>query len=403
MKVCGIIFEYNPFHNGHVFLIDKIREKGYDAIVAVMSPNFVQRGLPAIVDKAKRAEMALNNGVDLVLELPALWACSSAYYFALGGLSVLNGTGIVDSIGFGAETPNLSLLKGAAHRLACPSDEFKKHLAEYLDRGLSFVEAQAKALSFDRDFSFSPSMSNDILAVSYLQVMEEYGFNLNPVVIERSGEGYSGLMLPEDGYASAGALRQAITLKTDSSELKRFMPCDCVDLLSDSNIVNPRDWNDSVLSMIKRATLEDIRKLPDVSEGLENRFIESADLCDTYDEFMSLMKTKRYPYTRLSRMLCHLFLNITKDDYSIIKEGVPYIRVVGQNEKGRELLGIMRKTATLPVTNCTKKTKEIISEGNKAAKICWDIENRAGSLYAMLSKTSCNSGNPNLIFNPIVK
>lgn len=410
MSVAGIVCEYNPFHNGHAYQIRRLKEDfGMEAVVCAMSGHFMQRGEPAIIHKMTRARMALRSGADLVLELPAMYATRSAYWFALGGLSVLNGTGIVTHLAFGSETTDLSGLQNAAQRLAYPSPAFRQSLKAHLSQGLSFVTAQAAALAETSGEAGAagmpagyipqlliPSQPNDRLALSYLQIIAEKGYPLEPILIPRKGDAYHQTLPSRDtGLTSASAIRRLLQnertpadapASADPADLVRaYMPKESYDLIKTypHRWVGPQSLAPILMHLLRRATPEDLRRLPDMTEGLENRIIQSAQLAGTMDEFYQLLKTKRYAMTRLQRAMTHLYLNYTNDAAHSMAQGAPYLRVLGCTAKGQALLQQMKSSSTLPVITKAGQLNRL-SLHDPHGRSAWELEMRSGYLYALL-------------------
>lgn len=457
MKTAGIICEYNPFHLGHQRQLQWLKEeRGIDNVVLAMSGNFVQRGQPAVTDKETRTRMALACGADLVLELPALFALRGAYWFALGGVSLLAATGVVDYLAFGAETDDLASLQATARRLAFPDPEYQLALKRYLDAGLPYAEAQAKALCHGDRRGFAPSLPNDILAVAYLQVIAQRGLALEPLTLRREGGGYLSQELTPGVYPSAAACRRLLyqtagprelpapakarrgrgsasgspaeltgpaaeltgqaaappacppdkTRRLSRGELEAagfadYLPEPALAELAGAPLVFPGDWEEVQLTLLRRASAGELASLPEMGEGLENRVLEAAAHSDSMAEFYRRVKTRRYPLTRLWRMCAHLYLDYRKSQAAYISEGAPYLRVLGANQNGCRLLGRMRETAALPVITRTNQAAAA-AKASEACRLAWELEQRCGSLYGLLAKRSAAGGNPECLFSPII-
>ncbi len=421
MKAAGIICEYNPLHLGHQRQLRWLKEEqGIDALVLAMSGNFVQRGQPAVVNKEIRTRMALAAGADLVLELPALFALRSAYWFALGGVSLLAATGVTDFLAFGAETGDLAALEETAQRLAFPDSQFKEALKRYLSAGLPYAEAQAKALCCGDGHCFAPSLPNDILALAYLQVIAQRKVRLKPLLLQRKGGGYLSRQLTEGIYPSAAACRSLLyrTLRQEEEKnpdsrsslsyaqleaagFSAYLPETTLRELAGAGLVFPADWEAAQLTLLRRADQFTFSALPDMGEGLENRLQDAALRAGSMAEFYRLAKTRRYPLTRLMRLTAHLFLDYRETQAAYLAEGVPYIRVLGANGTGCRLLGRMRKTAALPIITRTNQA-ERAAKISPACRLAWELEKRCGSLYSLLERRPTPYGNPECLFSPVI-
>ncbi len=477
MKIAGIVCEYNPFHEGHWLQISKLRyEHGVDAIVCAMSGHFMQRGEPAVISKERRVKMALAGGADLVVELPALYATRSAYWFALGGVLLLAAAGATH-IAFGAETDDLPAFQATAARLANPDRLYIDALHRFLDAGLPFPEAQAKALSYGQggsqagsrsagQISFAPALPNDRLALSYLQIIAEKSLSLEPILIPRSGSAYHETQLPDNqlsggrlasgGFAgssgslgssgnlrssgspgstgnlgshrasgnpaslsglppaSATALRRRLQegirlydyRKLSASQLTtlgvaKHIPEAALPYLSNTSLVFPADLAPTQMALLRRADQQSLLALPDVTEGLENRIMEAACRAGSLEEFYRLLKTRRYPLTRLQRLVTHLLLDYREVHAQGLAGGPPYLRVLGANPTGCRLLHQAKKTSPLPVISRTRQMKELIRQ-NRHAAAAWELETRSAALYSLFSGGESADGNPEYLFNPIM-
>lgn len=374
MEIYGIIAEYNPFHNGHEHLINELRSKGATHIVAAMSGNFVQRGDFAIMNKWARAEQALKNGVDLVIELPLPWSSSNAQIFAKGGVSILNALGCVDCIGFGSECGDSELLKKAAEETA--KDEFQNNVKAFLQSGLSYPAAFGKAAENSR-FKEILSNPNDTLALEYIKALTELNSDIKIVAVKREGSAHDS-DITSDEFASATLLRNLI-LNKDTGCLAEFMPESSLNILKEEMNESraPADikkLDTAVLSYFRRMAPEDWKNVPDVTEGLENRLYRAAQTSENLNEFLETVKTKRYPLARIRRIALHAFLDTPK---TLPCQAPPYIRILGFNKKGVEILKVAKKTATLPVLHRAADLKNM----NKSAEITWKLNNTATDLY----------------------
>lgn len=380
MKVTGIVAEYNPFHNGHRTMIEKCRNGGADHIVAVMSGNFVQRGSVAIMDKRSRTAAALKNGVDLVVELPVPWATATAEKFAYGGVSVLNALGCVDTLSFGAECADKDLLLEAAKAVRDPAVDAK--IKEELDGGVSYPVARALAVrgSYGDTIAEVLDQPNNILAVEYIKAIQSLGSAMDIAPIARVG-GVHDSLTPTDEFASASSLR--IMLERGDPRAFAYMPESSVAGFKQQKSIGraPVTVDDSeraILSRLRLLTKEDIAAAPDVSEGLENRIYNAIQSATSLEELYDIVKTKRYTHSRIRRIVTALYLGITPEDR---EREVPYIRVLGFNARGRDILKAAKDAATKPVIT---KTSQIYGLSEEAGHVL-DLECKATDLYNLCS------------------
>lgn len=388
MKVAGIIAEYNPFHCGHAYLAQKARESGATHVVAVMSGNFVQRGAPAVFDHGTRTRAALLNGIDLVLQLPSVYAASPAQSFARAGVEILDGTGFVDELVFGSECGDISGIIDAAEAL--DSDKLKPLLDEELKKGVSFATARENALRKispeGADIIKSP---NNILGVEYVSAIKRLDSRIKPVTFGRLGAEHDSREFCGN-IASASYIRELL----EGEEWKKFVPENTVDIYKNAAVADIGRIETAVLYRMRTADAETLSKTPDISEGIENRIISAASEAKSLSELYSLAKTKRYSHARIRRIILNYFLGITADDPAL---SVPYIRVTGFNERGAELIRKAKETAQLPVIT---KAADVASLGENAQRI-FSLECKAGDVFALCFDEIQPCGNEKK-FRPII-
>jgi len=341
----GIITEYNPFHKGHEYHLKKARsDTNSDGIVCVMSGNFMQRGIPAIIDKWKRTEMAIKNGVDLVLELPVVYSLSSAEHFAFGGVSLLNSLGIIDNLYFGSEEGNIDVLERIAETLVSEPFEYKNLLKYNLNLGLPFHQSRANALNDylnSNDVLNVLNNSNNILGIEYIKALKILKSPIIPKTLKREGAAYNDDNL-NSSFSSATSIRKH--LKENSlSELSEILPKASYDILYDLSSSNYHfTFEDDMFKYIKYKLFTNERSLlhlPDISEGLDNKILKEILNATSINELILNSKSKRYTYTRINRILAQSFLNL--EDFDLLKLSkapVPYARVLGFNSNGRNIL-----------------------------------------------------------------
>lgn len=390
MRVLGLIAEYNPFHYGHAYHLQKIKEiSGIDAIVCVMSGNYVQRGEPAVFDKWARAEMALGQGVDLVIELPVLYATHSAYWFARGGIETLYKTGIVTHLTFGIETSYPDLLDETAKLLASEPLEYRVAIKAALKEGLSFPKARAKALSTLLAVPEILDTPNNVLGVSYLQVLHERNIPLIPLPITRKGAAYNDEILKPAILPSATAVRKLLAAGAAGySALTEYVPANALTVIlreinQGRGPILPDSLNDQLMTLLRKSGCSELLKIIDVSEGLENRIARIAQSAVNYKDFLDALKTKRFTYTRLQRFLIHLLLNYTKEKEEHLTGGPPYLRILGFSAKGRKLLNRIAAQTDIPLI-IKAAHAERTAKSDFVFSTFWEMDTLATDLYALL-------------------
>lgn len=392
MKSTAIISEYNPFHNGHKYLIQKSRENGSTHIIAIMGGNFLQRGNCAVLDKYNRAKAAVLGGVDLVIELPQIYAAASAEKFAFGAVQTLDKCGCVDELAFGAECGDISMLKRAVN-IITQSGEVETLCKQYLKQGYSHPRAMQAAVE---DVSQSSDNISDILrnpnntlAIEYIKALDNINSNINPFAVERVGAMH-GSMQTDNEFASASAVREMI-LKGDSS-YKKFIPDTTEEIISECITLGecPTEFKNNergIMTVLRRMTAEDFANIPDVTEGLENRLVKAVRENNSVSDIIAAVKCKRYTHARLSRIIACAYLGITKDISSLEPK---YIRVLAFNDRGTEILKLMKKSASLPVImSPAKDMKKLDDMGKKI----FEIDLRASDLYGLLTPNVQRCGN----------
>ncbi len=313
--VCGVICEYNPFHKGHAYQLQKARElSGAQVMVCVMSGPFTQRGDAAIVSPRVRAEMALRCGADVVVELPAAYAVREAEFFALGGVSILAALG-VGYISFGCENSDLSGLRQAAMLLEEPTEEFRESLRSGLDKGWSHARAQGAALQqcLVHDEGGYVSAPNNVLAICYLRAILRLGSTVTPLPVKRLGDYHDTGW--QEGFASATAAREAIR-RGDWHQIEKMIPEKALPILKkalEDGAVHRQEALDILLREKLRTLSEDgMLQYPNVGEGLEHRLSRLAPLHVSKKDLLAALKTKRYTQARLNRLLTHFLLDMTQ-------------------------------------------------------------------------------------------
>ena len=343
MKIAGIVAEYNPFHNGHKYHIEQTKRIcGASHTVAVMSGDFVMRGEPALKDKLSRAEAAVKSGVDLIIELPVCYSLASAEFFAYGAVYILNALGCIDYLSFGSEEGSTEEIERISEALSC--EDISEKIKEKMKSGIPVFSAISKILP---EYENILSKPNNILGINYLKALKKLNSNITPVTVKREGDGYN-TETPKGEFASAKAIRNLLSEAKDVSE---YLPEESAKKLT--GCVFEKNFDKIVTYALRMADEEYLKTIPDVTEGLESLIKKAAFSKNTVEDIAEEIKSKRYAYTRIKRIIYNAVLGITEEKR---EKNPEYIRVLALNERGREILAKARKTATLPIiTNISKK------------------------------------------------
>ena len=354
--ITGIIAEYNPFHNGHAYQIEQARLlTGCDFLVVVMSGDYVQRGAPAVFDKYTRTRMALACGADLVLELPVACSCASAEFFASGAVSLLDGLGCVDFLCFGSESGDLQSLMEPARILAKESPVFQEALRRGLSLGLSFPAARKEAFRACASNPDILDLPNNILGIEYLKALLQRESIIKPVTIKREGQGYHDTLL-DSGFASASGIRRF--LKQEEAPLsalpalKESLPDPVMEVLTDTLAHTLPVWEEDFSMLLRyellRQSASDLTRYADISPDLGRRLKNCADKFSSFSEFVALVKTKDVTYTRITRALFHILLNLTGED-TRNSVSMPYARILGFRKDHSRILGLLKENSRIPI------------------------------------------------------
>lgn len=362
MKISGIVCEYNPFHNGHLYHISETRKNGATHIIAVMSGNFVQRGDVAVLDKFTRAELAVRSGVDVVVELPVAYCLSSAEIFARGAVYLLDSLGVVDEISFGSECGNVDRLISAMNK----ADEVAEStvMRELMGEGMTYPRALSMVL--DAESAELIAEPNNILAVEYLRALKYFDSAIKPFTVKRAGALHDSMNI-SDRFASASYIRENI----ESAD--NFVPEIWADALK-NDIALLKRLERPILYKIRTVSDEELSAVNDISGGLIQRIYgnNSASL----ENLLESVKTKCFTMARIKRVLLSMLIGITKNDISILP---PYVRVLAFNEKGREILALIKKTKKIPVGTSLAKLGRLNADAHRYA----EIESTATDIYSL--------------------
>jgi predicted nucleotidyltransferase len=413
--ILGIIAEYNPFHNGHLHHLEEAKRLSKaDATVAVMSGDFVQRGEPALLDKWVRARVAVACGIDLVLELPFIYACNQAAYFARGAVAILSGLGCVDSVAFGSESADLEGIYTRARVLAEDGDAFGEKLREMMKSGSSFPKAKQEAISslLGDESLAAPDGPNDILATEYLKQLILLHSKMTPIPIRRFGaspEGVSSAL----NIAGASAIRDLLA-DGKAEEAIRYLPQ-----------ASRRELKEFVSDPRKRMLfMEDLRQLLiyavlyavpgccgrfadcagpvglseifSATEGLERRLIAAVRAGHNMEEMIRLTKTKRYTRTRIKRLMIHTVMGLTKETFKdAVAEGL-YARVLAFSERGAELIRYAKKSGSVPLITNPNREKGVLRPYRRT----FGFDIRAADIRRLML-SGCLSGFLDFSNNPV--
>ncbi len=353
MTIAGIIAEYNPFHNGHAYQIEKVRELGVTHVAVVMDGAFTQRGECAVLEKHSRARAALTGGADLVIELPLPYAVASAERFAYGGVAALDALGCVELLVFGSECGELAPLLTAARALESPA--LHDALGALLAQGLVFPKARQLALAevMGKECAQVLTEPNNILGVEYLKWLSRLHSPMLPVTIQRTGAMH-GSRTASGIIASASLIRARML---SGKPWQDYVPKDAAaiyraQLAEDKAPCSLLPLERAILGRLRGLSREELLRYPDVTEGLESRILKAVRTAESLDLLYQLIKTKRYTLSRIRRMVLCSYLGITAE---LQAEDIPYLRVLGFNARGAEILAKAKRTARLPLGSSLAK------------------------------------------------
>lgn len=375
MKSLGIIAEYNPFHKGHLYHLKKSMEiSGADVSVCVMSGNFTQRGEKAILDKWTRSEMAIRNGVNLVLEMPFVFACNNAGCFASSGVDILEDLG-VNCISFGSECGNIENLKKIAHIIKSTEDKMEDGIKILVKKGYSYPKAREISLKefLDRDLLDLIGEPNNILAIEYLKNIKK----ALPITIKRYGEGYNSIESEED-IISAKHIRNKLMQEADISNNITKATMDIIEGNRDK-ILNNHMFYELITYKVMMSGKDELNRIYGGEEGLGDKLKNIIRTVTSYEEIVEALKSKRYTHTRITRYLSHVLVGTEKQDVLNAKN---YIRVLGFDEKGREFLNYAKKTEKTSMAVITNINKE--AHKYPEIKKTLDMDIKASDIYNLI-------------------
>ena len=357
LSAIGVIAEFNPLHTGHKYLLTEARRHG--TVIAAVSGNFVQRGDVAIFDKRKRAAAALACGADIVLEIPVSYAMSTAQNFALGGVSVLSAFGCGDT----------AKLENAADVLSAV--EYKKRLKKYLDSGLTFAAAREKAAGLGENLLAG---ANNNLAIEYIAAARAINADMKFLTVRRLGARHDA-ETAENGYAAASLLREKMRAG-DLDFCKKYIPPEAREFFLPEDAADIKRLDRAILAVLRQKTPEDLKKLPDISEGIENKLFSAIRLANSMEQLYNTVKVKRYTHARIRRLALSAFLGL---DNEFFMKPPPYVRVLGFNEKGREHLAQAAGISPIPIITRVSDIEKL----SCGAKRLFAAECRATDMFSL--------------------
>lgn len=361
MRVVGIICEYNPFHLGHLYQIKKIREMIPDClIICICNGTFMQRGEVSIINKWDKTRICLEYGIDVVVELPFVFATQSSDIFAHGALKILNNLHI-DTLVFGSESNNVEILKTLA-MAQLNNKVFDDKVCEYLDKGDNYPTALSKALEVITKYRIKEP--NDILAVSYIKEIIKNNYSIEPVAIKRTND-YHGVVISGD-MINASLIRKMLL---NGNDVSKYVPKATLKYLND---IPSKDKFYSLLKYQIINNIDNLDSFQTVDEGLNNLIKKNIYNANSLDELINLIKTKRYTYNKLNRMFTHILTNFKKEDNEELE--INYVRLLGFNKRGRSYLNKIKKDMEIPVVTGYNKINDKI----------FNIEKRVSYIYSLL-------------------
>ena len=392
MKTVGIVAEYNPFHNGHAYQLAMAKKMtGADYCIVVMSGDFVQRGTPAIMDKYIRAQSALENGADLVLELPVCYASSSAEYFASGAVALLDKLGITDTLCFGSESGDVNVLSALADALLDESPQFKQILKQNMKAGATYPQARNQALSATAPYLTGSlhvlQSPNNILGLEYIKAIKRRQSRIQPYTLSRMGAGHHVAAM-ETSYSSALAIRESISLKQDIRYIKDQIPSSVYIAMEKAFgrtfPILPDDLSSLLPYKLMLEQASGYTSYLDIDPSFSDRLTNMLPSYTNHASFCEQLKTKNMTYTRVSRNLLHILLNLNQADMDAFctEDYIYYARMLGFRKKAEPLLSLIKKHSEIPLLSKLADADGVVDHANGRKMLASDI--RASNIYSLL-------------------
>lgn len=398
MKVLGIIAEYNPMHTGHIYHINKAKKlTGCDYTIVIMSGSFTQQGNISIIDKFTRAQFAIQNGVDLIIELPNVFAVSDAGNFSNKGIQILNLLNIVDYLCFGSEIDNISLFNNTADLLIQNDKLIWQEIKHELKGGCTFSKARSTALTkyLSQESLKLVSRPNNILGIEYLKSLKLTNSNIIPFSILRKNN-FNESTLSEN-YTSSTSIRNLLENNFDNKQnLKKFLTPNVYSYLTTSKLVFNKDFFKILKYKIISMSLNEIRNINGVTEGFENKIKKEIIDAYSYNDYIFKLKSKRYELSKIKRIIINILLNITKADFGELKgEDANYAHILAFNHAKKELLSNLANNSKIPIL--TSLNKKNISMLNPKQKKLLDFDIYASNIHSTLINSKLNKDYTNLL------
>ena len=398
MKVLGIIAEYNPMHTGHIYHINEAKKiTNSDYVIAIMSGSFTEQGNIAMLDKFTRAKEAINSGVDLVIELPTIYAVSDGGSFANKAIQILNDLNIVDSICFGAETGDISKLNNIANTIVVNEEKIWDDIKENLKKGISFANARNEALKFflkDDEINLV-NTPNNILGIEYLKSIITLNSNITPYCIKRESNDFNDNIITQE-YTSSTSIRKYLEDGKDIQNISEYISKNTLNSILNSKVLFNKDIFEILKYKIITISKEKLRNIYGITEGLENKIQSEIIDSYTYEDFIFKLKSKRYELSKIKRMLIHILLDTTKEDFENLKDSNSnYAHVLAFNHDKKEILSYISKNSKIPIlTSINDNTLAKLTQ--KQRKLI-DYDLKASNIYSILNETKLNQDYINML------
>lgn len=391
MKVLGIIAEYNPMHTGHIYHINEAKKiTNSDYVIAIMSGSFTEQGNIAMLDKFTRAKEAINSGVDLVIELPTIYAVSDGGSFANKAIQILNDLNIVDSICFGAETDNISKLNNIANTIVVNEEKIWNDIKENLKKGISFANARNESLKkYLKDDEINlVNTPNNILGIEYIKSIITLKSNITPYCIKRESSNFNDDTITQK-YTSSTSIRKYLEEGKDIQNISEYISKNTLNSILNSKVLFNKDIFELLKYKIITMSNEELRNIYGITEGLENKIQNEILDSYTYEDFIFKLKSKRYELSKIKRMLIHILLDTTKEDFDNLKNCKSnYAHILAFNHDKKDLLSYISKNSKIPIlTSINDNTLAKLTQ-NQRKLIDYDLN--ASNIYSILNETKFN-------------
>ncbi len=386
MKVSAIICEYNPLHNGHVHHINETKAHGATHIIGVMSSNFVQRGEPALLSKFDRADLAIRAGMDLVIELPVAFSTASAEYYAMGAVSILNNLGIVNELSYGSSFTSEEKMNLVMEAAISTADLHRDRINELQREGYSYPAALGEVVKARYNTAIAKELEdpNNLLATEYVKALQRQHTTIKPFTIQRKYVAHDSLA-PQEIYASASYIRNSILAGDPAYEgyVPQYTASLLYQRLKEGKTADIRNLERVALYALRRMTPEEILALPDVNVSLQNRILKARS-AGSMDELLAGIKTRCFTMARIRRILIDAMIGIRKDD---LKYYPPYARVLAFNDNGRDLMGMIKRRSTTPMSTSMATLRKMSGLAQRFV----ELEESAANVFGLAQGTISSS------------